>query len=142
MKYVDFWFDTDKILADKRPRINTRTHRAYPDKEREAYKAMVRNAFHDISVRHSDYKGEVTLNITCLRSLPESRPKRIESEPDTFKPDVDNIAKLVMDALNDFAWNDDSQVTHLVVIKERRSRIKMERCYIRIGYADMEDANG
>lgn len=31
----------------------------------------------------------------------------------TKKPDVDNIAKLVMDALNGLAWHDDSQVVSL-----------------------------
>ena len=33
------------------------------------------------------------------------------------KPDADNIAKCVLDALNKLAWNDDGQVSDLVVSK-------------------------
>lgn len=35
----------------------------------------------------------------------------------TKKPDADNIAKVVMDALNGVAWKDDSQVVSLIVHK-------------------------
>ena len=33
------------------------------------------------------------------------------------KPDSDNIAKLVLDSLNGFAWSDDAKVTRLIVEK-------------------------
>lgn len=36
----------------------------------------------------------------------------------TKKPDVDNIVKIVLDALNGLAWHDDAQVTFLAVSKE------------------------
>ena len=36
----------------------------------------------------------------------------------TKKPDVDNLAKAVMDALNDVAWVDDSQVVRVSIYKE------------------------
>lgn len=36
---------------------------------------------------------------------------------DTRKPDLDNAAKLVMDALNGVAWRDDCQVAELIVRK-------------------------
>ena len=35
----------------------------------------------------------------------------------TKKPDADNIAKVVMDALNGVAWKDDAQVVYLRVMK-------------------------
>lgn len=38
-------------------------------------------------------------------------------DPFTTKPDADNIAKLVLDALNGKAWHDDSQITSLDVTK-------------------------
>lgn len=34
------------------------------------------------------------------------------------KPDLDNIAKLVLDALNGILWRDDSQVVSLTIIKQ------------------------
>ena len=34
------------------------------------------------------------------------------------KPDVDNIAKIVMDSLNELAYLDDKQVNHLSIRKQ------------------------
>lgn len=39
-------------------------------------------------------------------------------EPYTHKPDADNVAKAVLDALNGLAYEDDSQVQELVIIKK------------------------
>lgn len=33
------------------------------------------------------------------------------------KPDLDNLTKSVLDALNKFAWSDDSQITFMQIIK-------------------------
>lgn len=44
--------------------------------------------------------------------------KELSSKPEyTKKPDCDNIGKIVCDALNGVAWNDDSQVVTLTVQK-------------------------
>ncbi len=67
-------------------------------------------------------KLPVSISIEVFGYLPKSRPKKIASEPNTFKPDVDNIAKLVMDALNGIAYEDDKQVTSLNVTKRERTR--------------------
>lgn len=46
------------------------------------------------------------------------------------KPDIDNIAKLVLDAMNKFAFKDDTQITKLEVEKkygnEEKIVIKIE----------------
>lgn len=64
----------------------------------------------------------VHLYITAFACLPDSKPKHIQSEPYTTKPDVDNIAKLVMDGLNGVAYHDDKQVIQLHVSKAPRER--------------------
>lgn len=64
----------------------------------------------------------VTVRIETMRPLPKSKPKKIDEEHDTYKPDLDNVAKLVLDALNDVAYDDDSQVTILSVTKQPRTR--------------------
>ncbi len=66
--------------------------------------------------------GPVEVHITCYRPMPKSRPRKVESEPDVYKPDVDNLAKIVLDALNGLAWQDDTQVTCLLVSKADRER--------------------
>lgn len=69
----------------------------------------------------------VRVDITCSRPLPKSRPRKVDSEPDIVKPDVDNVAKLVLDALNGLAWKDDAQVMSLRVRKTHRTRDAEER---------------
>ena len=54
--------------------------------------------------------------------MPKNKPKRVESAPDTITPDVDNIAKAVLDALNGVAFADDSYVVELLVEKTPRTR--------------------
>ena len=46
----------------------------------------------------------------------------------TKKPDCDNIAKIVLDALNGIAYHDDAQVAELTVIKtySRAPRVLVE----------------
>lgn len=74
----------------------------------------------------------VILNVDAYRPLPESRPKSVLSEPDTYRPDSDNEGKLVMDALNGLVWADDAQVVDLHVVKHPRVRGQAERMDISI----------
>lgn len=68
------------------------------------------------------YEGPVVLELHIYRTLPKSRPKRVKSEPDTYKPDIDNIIKSVMDGLNGVAYKDDSQVVEIKAVKHERAR--------------------
>lgn len=74
----------------------------------------------------------VILTVDAYRPLPESRPKRVLSEPDTYKPDSDNEGKLVMDALNGLVWADDAQVVDLHVVKHPRVRGQSARMDITV----------
>jgi len=66
------------------------------------------------------FVGPVMVYITALFELPKSKHKK-KHPPRldwcTKKPDTDNIAKIVCDALNGVAWMDDSQVVTLNVAK-------------------------
>lgn len=83
----------------------------------------------------------VILNVDAYRPLPESRPKSVLSEPDTYRPDSDNEGKLVMDALNGLVWADDAQVVDLHVVKHPRVRGQAERMDISIapGWSGRKD---
>lgn len=74
----------------------------------------------------------VIVTIDVYRPLPDSMSRRVRSEPDTYKPDADNVGKLVMDALTGVAWDDDSQVVDLHVRKHPRMRGQAERMDITI----------
>ena len=85
--------------------------------------------------------AEVSVGITTVRPLPRSRPRRVESEPDVFRPDADNIAKLVLDALNGTAWHDDSQVTEIYVGKAERVRGVPEQTTVVVEWKEDRDGN-
>ena len=118
-----------------RVRFVRATGRTYtPDKTAEAME-LIRMAY----VRKADgrmaEKGvPVRVSITTARGMPKSRPKSLVEEPDTFKPDVDNVAKLVLDALNGVAWVDDTQVTTLTVQKYPRDRVEDEQTHVVVSW--------
>ena len=107
-----------KVVGSARPRVTKRG--TYIPKATRDYRKSVLAAFLGAGGRRLE--GPLSVRITVRRALPKSRPKKVESEPDTFKPDVDNIAKNVLDALNGHAWDDDSQVVELSVRKMPRTR--------------------
>ncbi len=66
----------------------------------------------------------VHLDITFFMPIPKSTPKkkaeimRKEGLPHIKRPDLDNLVKLVKDALNGVFWKDDSQIFSMNVSKK------------------------
>lgn len=116
-----------KLVGAQRPRV-TRNGTFIPKKTRQ-YQEKIKQAFAASGGRKID--GAVCMRIEVFRALPKSRPKKVESEPDIYRPDVDNIAKCVMDALNGLAYDDDAQVVSLRVTKYPRIR-REERIIVTI----------
>ncbi len=119
-------FVVDGVAVPKqRPRISG--HRAYTPKRTKDYEERVLNAF------RSSYSGfypafgkdvPVRISIRIVQAIPKSwsKKKRARAEQGEIVPlsrngDVDNIAKSILDALNGFAYEDDCQVTTLMVVK-------------------------
>lgn len=107
-----------KVIGKQRPRVTQRG--TYTPKKTLDYERLIAESY--IKAGGSMMSGQISVSIAVFRALPKSRPKKIASEPDTVKPDVDNIAKTVLDALNGVAYADDSQVVRLVVNKFPRER--------------------
>ena len=64
--------------------------------------------------------GAVAISITFVLDRPKSKiwkRREMPRERHCIKPDADNLAKSVMDALKGIAWRDDSQVASLHVAK-------------------------
>ena len=113
-------FEVPEVMACPRPR-HMRNGHTYMPSEYAAYKRRVAEAY--LAAGGADMGGSpVAVTIDVMRELPGSRPKRVAAEPDTVRPDVDNIAKGVMDALSGVAYADDSQVVSLSVLKCDRTR--------------------
>lgn len=116
-------FDVPLVRGKGRVRFVRQTGRTYtPDATAEAME-RIRMAYAERASGAMAPKGvPVLVEIDTWRPLPKSRPKKVRHEPDVFKPDVDNICKLVLDALNGTAWADDTQVTDIEAHKHERSR--------------------
>lgn len=115
----DVW---GKVRGKGRPRF-TRSGRPYTPKATRDYEAAIREAYMNAPERPPEpFSGPVSVFVATCRQLPKSAPKSVSSEPDTHKPDADNVAKVVLDALNGVAWLDDAQVTSLTVVKLDRER--------------------
>lgn len=120
-------FTVDGTAVPKqRPRISGR--RAYTPKRTKDYEERVLEAF------RSSYSGfypafgkdvPVRICISVYQAIPQSwsKKKRLQAEQGEIVPlsrngDVDNIAKSILDALNGFAYEDDCQVTTLIITKQ------------------------
>lgn len=107
-----------------RPRVNTTTHRAYTPEDTKQYERTVQYSY--LSAYPSCgrfHNGPCSVQICAYFAIPKTWPrwKRQRAMSGQLlpekKPDCDNIAKAVLDALNGIAYKDDSQVTALVVTK-------------------------
>ena len=101
------------------------------------YKTQCREYFE--KMKNSKLKLPLEVEIHAYFAIPKSftKGKRLAAECNrirpTVKPDCDNIAKAVCDALNKIAYDDDSQITVLSVLKlytteEPRLEITIREC--------------
>ena len=71
-------------------------------------------------------EGPVTLSIAAHFLLPQSASKKRQAEMmklrPTKKPDIDNVAKAILDGLLSIAYGDDAQVVGLYVSKHWTDR--------------------
>lgn len=124
------------VRGKGRPRFVRATGRAYtPDATTEAM-AAIRAAWTYTTDERAPKGTPVSVTIMTTRPLPKSRPKRVKREPDVVKPDADNIAKCALDALNGIAWDDDTQVTRLNVMKLDRFDGAREETTITVSWED------
>lgn len=122
-------FEIGFVPTKRRPRFGGGRTYDPPENRREAQ--AVREAFSE-QVGEWRAEGPVGVEIDVERALPKRRPLRVESEPDICRPDVDNVAKAVLDALNGVAYADDSQVVRLACRKHPRTRRDGDRTTVRI----------
>ena len=111
-----------KIKGKARPRFNTKTGRAFTPGDTITYENWIRYAYQNQDGRY--LTGAIRAKIEVYYKIPKSySKKRVQSIRDGLemplkKPDSDNIAKIVLDSLNKIAFDDDSQVADLRVIKK------------------------
>lgn len=121
-----------EVLGKPRPRVTR--HGVYVPKKFVECEKRIADIFRAFVDEPTD--DPVALRIVIQRPLPESKPKRIESEPDAFTPDLDNVVKLVLDALNKVVYKDDKQVVSIQAEKLPRVRGVREQMRIEVFSVD------
>lgn len=110
-----------KVQAKQRPRFNGKF--AYTPKETIAYENWVRTCYLEKYRGQPILENPLKVKIIAYYEIPKSTSKkrRLEMKDDkvfpTVKPDTDNIAKSILDSLNNIAYLDDKQVVKLKVEK-------------------------
>jgi Holliday junction resolvase RusA-like endonuclease len=109
------------IVAKGRPKFRQTPKfvQAYtPKKTVDAEESIRRQFLQAFGDMYKDFDGEVYMDINLAIPLPKSYRQDMVGTPILKRPDIDNYAKLVLDALNGVAFKDDSQITRLTVSKE------------------------
>lgn len=122
----------EKAIGKARPRYNPRARRMYTPTKTSSFEEKIRFAFltkYNIKTELSErpFKAKITAYFAPPASTSKKKKKELLYNIDyTKKPDVDNIAKSILDALNGYAYKDDSQVSALLVFKNYAEENKIE----------------
>lgn len=120
MSEAVFEIECSRVRGQGRPRFAGHAYEAKPDRDwKQLIATEYRKQTCDQDGRIPVFHGPVRVRIDVHGRLPKG--ERFPS-PNTCRPDVDNIAKAVMDALCGLAYDDDKQVTELTVKKWHRTR--------------------
>lgn len=97
--------------------------RSYTPQDTVNYENLVRLSYQQSCDDLRVLQGEVSMKIDAFFPIPKSTSKKkhqlmsIGAIQHTKKPDADNVAKAICDALNKIAYADDSQIVSLEVNK-------------------------
>lgn len=117
-----------------RPRVTIRGGyaKAYTPKDTVNYENLVKYTYSQSSNVYFEKNKPLYANIYAFYNIPKSTSKKkaLEMENKTIrpivKPDLDNLAKLILDSLNKVAYTDDSQIVRLCVGKYYSDRPRVE----------------
>ena len=124
-----------KIVGKGRPRLNTYTGCIYTPGKTKDYEDLIMQYFLLKYPRFTPIEGRVAVEITANFEIPKSANKTnkelmLENKINPLKkPDIDNIVKVILDAMNTCAFKDDTQISKLSV--EKRYALE-EFIYIKI----------
>lgn len=142
-------FKVPYLRGQGRPRFSKYSG-AYKDKKDIEYENLIKECFLKEAKDIKPSERPVCICIEAFYKLPKQTPKYVKEElkenlydyvPQS-KPDIDNVAKSVLDALNGIAYVDDKQVYELCCNKNYD--IKSETGYLDVNviydsYSTLED---
>ena len=124
-----------KPIAKARPRLGK--FGTYTPNKTVYYENLINYTFTQKYPNFKPCESEIRVKITAIFEVPKSYSKKKRESllhvtnlehsgaGYTYKPDIDNITKIILDSLNGLAYKDDSQVTCLVAFKEYGEQAKV-----------------
>ena len=124
-----------KIVGKERPRVNMYTGMVYTPNRTKEYEFLVQQSFKVQNPNFEMLDGRVAIEVIAYMSIPKNTSKvKTQAMLDnqispTKKPDIDNIAKSILDAMNKFVFKIDNQVSKISVEKRYGEK---EKVYVKI----------
>ena len=124
-----------KIIGKERPRVNLNTGIVYTPNKTKDYENYIRQIF---KIKYPNFEiitSRVSINIIAYIGISKSiskknKEKMLNDEMSPIKkPDIDNIAKVILDALDGFVLQNDKQVTKMSVEKRYSD---VEKLFVKI----------
>lgn len=115
-----------KVKGKQRPKVAVRgtyAH-AYTPQQTVDYENYIKLCYLDKYADNPLLKGALTVSIQAYYKIPSSFSKQKRENAlkglimPTVKPDIDNVIKVVCDALNSVAYTDDNQICSINCIKK------------------------
>lgn len=125
--------------AKARPRMSTKTGRAYTPQDTINYEAWVKQCYVSTVQEYLKFDGQLSAVITAYYPIPKSTSKKNRQAMlggtirPQVKPDTDNIAKIILDSLNQIAYEDDKQIVELGVLKYYDEEPRVEVTLSKVG---------
>ena len=111
------------IKGKARPRMNTLTGITYTPNSTKDYENLIRQYFKIKYPKMVPLENRIHIKINAYFKVPKNASKKsadamLEGKiSPAKKPDIDNVTKVVLDALNKMAFKDDNQITKIEVEK-------------------------
>ncbi len=121
-----------KVVGKERPRVNMYTGRVYTPNKTKEYETLIQQYFKISYPMAEMLEGRVHIDIIVYLKIPKGTSKikmqdMLENKiSPTKKPDIDNIAKSILDAMNGFVFKDDNQVAKISIEKRFATEEKAE----------------
>ena len=127
---------TKNLVVPGEPKAKARpfvtNHHTFTPKPTMMYENYIKTLWLSAHGSSNDYTGSISLKVIACMTIPSSasKKKKVLMTEGTIKPtkrpDLDNIIKIVKDALNGIAWKDDSQVVELHGYKQYSQTPRLE----------------
>lgn len=113
----------EKAIGKERPRYNTKTHTTYTPQKTKDFEQTIRSAFinkYNIlkESSYNPFKAKIIVIFKPPVSTSKKKLRELNGKPYIKKPDLDNIAKGILDSLNGLSYKDDNQIIELNIKKE------------------------